>query len=63
MTRNLSDAQLSYLLIQSAREGKKRLAQPQDSEDGTERTIVNPTLLRAIRQILNDLAESDACLE
>ncbi|MBP2231301.1 hypothetical protein J2847_004613 [Azospirillum agricola] len=57
----IPDARLSYLLIEAARELKRRaLPDRADDDESGETAEPNPMLLRAARQVVGELAGDDA---
>lgn len=58
LVRDLAEPSLGFLLVEAAREVKRRLA-PDDPEDSEMPPEPNPQLLRAIRSTVTELAEGE----
>ena len=62
MVQGIPDLKLSYLLLEAARELKRRAVPDRTDEDESEdgRAEPNPVLLRAARQVVGELSGDDA---
>ncbi len=58
LVRDLSEPNLGFLLVEAAREVKRRLI-PDDREEYQD-SAPNPQLLRAVRSVIAELAENEA---